>query len=221
VSYEVDSIIFDFDGVIVESNHIRTEGFRKLLKGKNYPDEKVARLVRFHVSNGGLSRYYKLRYFFEEILKEDISDSQLFSLCSEYSALVKQDVAGAEWVEGAPGFLKDNYLKYRFFIVSGSDQDELRDICRIRGIDKFVLDILGSPTDKKTNIKNLIHKYNLSAGHTLFVGDSVNDMEAAQSAGIRFIVRDSGSCGEWSRGMIVIKDLSHLLQYVSRDKKEL
>lgn len=215
MTYSIDAIIFDFDGVLVESNHIRTEGFRRLLKSKHYPHEKIGQFILFHEANGGLSRYYKLRYFFEKILKENISNSQLFSLCNEYSTLVKQAVAEAQWVEGAAEFLRDNHLKYKFFIVSGSDQSELREICRIREIDRFVQDILGSPTDKKTNIKSLLHRYNLSPEHTLFVGDSVNDLEAAQSANVRFIARDSGSCGEWSKNLIIIRDLSHLSQYVA------
>jgi HAD superfamily hydrolase (TIGR01549 family) len=206
----ISSIIFDFDGVIVESNDIRTEGFRKLLTSKHYPVESVERLIRFHETNGGLSRYYKLRYFYETILNRKISDNDLTALCNEYSTIVKNAVAKAPWVKGAPEFLKNNYSKYKLFIVSGSDQEELREICHLRGLDKFVMEIFGSPTDKKTNINNLLRLYNLSPDETLFVGDSVNDLDAAQETSLKFIARDSGNCAAWCKGQVVIKDLSQL-----------
>ena len=38
-------IIFDFDGVLVESNEIRFNGFRKLFK--DYPQEQVEQLVEY------------------------------------------------------------------------------------------------------------------------------------------------------------------------------
>ena len=61
------TIFWDFDGVILNSNNIRTKGFRKVLS--LYPKTKVDELINFHIANGGLSRYFKFRYFYEEILK--------------------------------------------------------------------------------------------------------------------------------------------------------
>ena len=54
-------IIFDFDGVIVDSIAIRDEGFKKVLK--NFGDDNVIRLLKYHRENAGLSRYNKFRYF--------------------------------------------------------------------------------------------------------------------------------------------------------------
>ena len=216
LSIFVDAIIFDFDGVLLESNHIRTEGFRKLLKRNQFPNEKVEQLILYHEANGGLSRYFKLKYFFKEILRKDINDSQLLSLCNEYSVLVKQRVAKAQWVEGAYGFLSKNYDKYKFFIVSASDQDELREICNIRKIEKYFTEILGSPADKKTNIAYLLTEYGILPENALFVGDSINDLKAAQSVNVNFVARDSGSCGEWAKNLIVIKDLTRLSSCLSK-----
>jgi len=216
MQFSVNAIIFDFDGVLVESNTIRTEGFRRLLTGRNYPDEAVERLVAFHEKNGGLSRYYKLRYFHEEILRTEMDEVLLQSLCDEYSAIVRQAVAEAPWVKGAPEFLESSFSEYSLFIASGSDQSELREICRRRGIDRFVQDILGSPVDKKTNINALLSGYGLSPDETLFVGDSVNDWEAAGAANLPFIVRQSENWGAWCEGLPFIKDLSELHAYIRK-----
>jgi len=217
MKFSVDAIIFDFDGVLVESNEIRTEGFRRLLTGRGYPEEAVEQLVAFHENNGGLSRYHKLRYLHEKILNEQITEDGLNSLCNEFSMIVKQAVADAPWVKGADEFLKENFSKFSLFIASGSDQNELRDICRLRGIDRFVKDILGSPVDKKTNVNTLLSEYNLSPDTTLFVGDSINDLEAAAAANLKFIARHSENYGEWCKGLAVIKNLTELNSYINKD----
>ena len=214
--FSVDAIIFDFDGVLVESNNIRTEGFRSLLTGRGYPEEAVEQLVAFHENNGGLSRYYKLRYLHEKILNEQITEDGLNSLCNEFSMIVKQAVTDAPWVKGAHEFLKENFSAFRLFIASGSDQNELRDICRLREIDRFVKDILGSPVDKKTNVNTLLSRYSLSPDTTLFVGDSVNDLEAAEAANLKFIARHSENCGEWCKDLTVIKDFTELNSHINK-----
>jgi beta-phosphoglucomutase-like phosphatase (HAD superfamily) len=54
-------IIFDFDGVLAESNEIRFNGFRKLFK--DYPQYQVDQLVEYAKANGGVSRYKKIDFF--------------------------------------------------------------------------------------------------------------------------------------------------------------
>ncbi len=71
-------IFWDFDGVIIDSEKVRTAGFEKVLR--DYPKEEVEQLIQYHKKNGGLSRYVKFRYFFEEIRKSPISDERVDEL---------------------------------------------------------------------------------------------------------------------------------------------
>ena len=130
-------LIFDFDGVLVESNEIRFDGFRLLFK--NYPQDQVERLVLYAKINGGLSRYEKIKYFFKQIRNEPIRDDNVQLLAKQYSELVKQKVIDAEPVKGSLEFLSNHKKNYDFAVVSGSDQEELRDVCKAREIDHFFL----------------------------------------------------------------------------------
>ena len=67
--------LFDFDGVIIDSNTVRENGFKKVLK--KYPDDKIQKLLKYHNENGGLSRYHKFRYFYETILGISISEEKI------------------------------------------------------------------------------------------------------------------------------------------------
>jgi beta-phosphoglucomutase-like phosphatase (HAD superfamily) len=83
-------IIFDFDGVLAESNEIRFNGFRKLFK--DYPQDQVELLVQYAKANGGVSRYKKIEFFFNLIRKESISSKSVNHWANKFSELVTQDI---------------------------------------------------------------------------------------------------------------------------------
>ena len=58
------SYVFDCDGVVLNSNKLKTECFRELLNKEK--KEHVDLFIEYHVSNQGINRYEKLRYFFEK-----------------------------------------------------------------------------------------------------------------------------------------------------------
>jgi len=212
-------LIFDFDGVLVESNEIRLEGFRLLFR--DFPTHQVEKLVQFARLNGGLSRYEKIKYFFEQIRNEPISADNIKALAKQYSALVKQKVIDAEPVKGSLEFLSNHKNNHDFAVVSGSDQEELRDVCKARGIDRFFLAILGSPASKESNIALLLSKMGWKNVACLFIGDSINDFDAARTHGIDFIGRNS-KLVNWSLmgNLTVIGDLSELDLYLKGELNE-
>ena len=46
----IRAIVFDFDGVLVDSVHIKTKAFEKLFK--NEEEEKVQQFLAFHKKHG-------------------------------------------------------------------------------------------------------------------------------------------------------------------------
>ena len=57
----INSIIFDFDGVILESVSVKTAAFRQLF---SFAPEHVDEIVQYHLDNGGMSRFDKFRYIY-------------------------------------------------------------------------------------------------------------------------------------------------------------
>ena len=100
-------------------------------------------------------------------------------------------------MKGSLEFLEDNKSLFRYSVVSGSDQKELRSVCEIREISNYFIDILGSPTDKTTNVRNLIAEKGWNKAETILIGDSINDYNSARENGIMFIGRNSGTL-DWS-----------------------
>lgn len=179
------TILWDFDGVILDSVHIRDQGYWHVLKG--YPKDRVNKLIKFQQINGGLSRYVKFRYFYEEILGKEISEEEVNGFADQYSEFMRERLTDTELlINDTMDFIRSYHNKYNMHIVSGSDQNELQFLCRELNIDFYFKSILGSPTPKITLVKNILDNENYKPEHVVLIGDSINDYEAANKNNITF-----------------------------------
>jgi len=179
------TIFWDFDGVLMDSMEIRNDGFRKVLKG--YPEHQIDELMQYHLRNGGLSRYVKFRYFYEKILGEEITASQVNHLAEQFSSIMLESLMDKSLlISDSLNFVIRNSAKINMHIVSGSDGKELNQICQTVGIAKYFISIHGSPTPKTDLVQDLLalHKYDLQ--NCLLIGDSTNDYQAAEQNDIKF-----------------------------------
>ncbi len=182
----IKAIIFDFDGVLVESTQIKTEAFRNLFS--KWPD-KVDEIVKYHLSNMGISRYVKFKYFYENILGELYSEEKGMELGRRFSELVLDEIKKAPFVKGVKEFLEKYYQKYMFFIASGTPQSELFEIVTFKGLAEYINDVIGTPVTKIEIIETILKMYSLERHQVVFVGDAESDKIAAERAGIPFIAR--------------------------------
>lgn len=179
------NILWDFDGVILDSMDIRSEGFREVLK--SYPQAEVEDLVAYHRKNGGLSRYVKFRYFFEKIKGEEVGEEKVQELATQYSAIMRNSLTSPErLIPDVLQFIKSNFEQFQMHIVSGSDGEELRFLCKELHIAHYFISIEGSPTPKIELVKEIMEKNAYLNEETCLIGDSVNDLEAAERNGIEF-----------------------------------
>ena len=179
------TIFWDYDGVIMDSMPVRTEGFRLLFS--NYSASQVGKLIDYHLENGGLSRYVKIRYFFEKVLHQSISEDEVFEWAGKYSVLMLKQLKNPDkLIMQTIIFIEANHKDYNFHIVSGSDGKELNEICKAISINQYFDSISGSPTPKKKLVKDIIAANKYSSNECILIGDSKNDFEAAEANKIHF-----------------------------------
>lgn len=183
---DFEVILWDFDGVIIDSNSVREFGFREVLK--EFDSEQVEQLIDFHNANGGWSRYVKFRYFYEEILKRQISESQVQELANSFSSIMVDRLPNPELlIQETVRFIQEmNSQGKEMHIVSGSDGNELRSLCEQLELSKYFLSINGSPTPKSALVKAIIDNSNISASQYCLIGDAMNDYDAAVQNEIQF-----------------------------------
>lgn len=182
----IRAVIFDVDGVIIESAEIKTKAFEILFA--DYPD-KLPEIISYHQKNGGISRYVKFRYFYEEILGQELSVEKEAELGERFSRIVLTQILEAPFVPGAIEFLSQNRNRYHFFVASGTPQDELQNILNHRQLTPFFLEVHGAPKDKADIIEDILRRYELKRQEVAFIGDAESDRAAAEKARIAFIAR--------------------------------
>ncbi|MBT5988143.1 HAD family hydrolase [bacterium] len=178
------TLVFDCDGVVLNSNKIKTQAFYEATKHLGH--ESAQALVDYHVQNGGISRYVKFEYFINEILKQALDQTILNDLLNRFSQAVKQGLMTCEVAEGLDQ-LKAKTPDANWLIVSGGDQTELKQVFTERGLDHyFEGGIFGSPDTKDTILAREIANGTITRP-ALFLGDSKYDYQAAETAGLDFI----------------------------------
>lgn len=185
------SIVFDCDGVILDSNRVKTEAFR--VAALPWGADSAEALVAHHVANGGISRHRKFAYFLETILPQHaltavpgVDGPGLDELLAGYAEAVRGGLMTCAIAEGLED-LRAQTPDATWCIVSGGDQAELREIFAARGLDHlFDGGIFGGPDSKDVILAREMESGAIRIP-ALFLGDSRYDYEAAQRAGVDFV----------------------------------
>lgn len=178
------TFIFDCDGVILDSNKVKTDAFYHVAKA--FGEQAAASLVEYHVANGGISRFRKFEKFINEFIPAEYPAPSLDALLEQYGAAVYDGLMSCAIAPGI-GALKNKNKSIRWLIVSGGAQVEIRDVFARRSIGAlFDGGIFGSPDNKDEILQREIAAGNIILP-ALFFGDSKYDHTAATAAGLDFV----------------------------------
>jgi phosphoglycolate phosphatase-like HAD superfamily hydrolase len=178
------SLVFDCDGVLLNSNKIKTEAF--YIAALAYGEDLAKSLMDHHVANGGISRYKKFSYFLDKIVPTGKKGPSLEEMLSIYASKVNEGLMNCE-VDCGIFSLRDLKSSTTWSIVSGGDQIELRKVFADRKLD-YLFDggIFGSPDSKDIILKRELSSKRINEPG-LFIGDSRYDHQAAKQAGLDFV----------------------------------
>ena len=98
-----DAIFFDFDGVIVDSVHIKTQVFYEMYLpyGKNI----AKKAKQHHIENGGVSRFEKFKVYHKDFLGKTLNNDELIT----NNDTAEEEVAGWEIRRGDPKLEQNFY----------------------------------------------------------------------------------------------------------------
>lgn len=179
------NIIFDFDGVILDSNDVKTIAFKNI--SKRFGESESNKLVKYHIKNGGKSRFLKIKWFVENVLKAKSKDL-ISILVEEYGREVSKSFESCSFRTDLFK-LKKKLKGTKWSIASGGKQDEIVNL-----LDKKLLleifdnGIYGSPTPKMEIVKKIVFNVERNEKNKfVLIGDSLYDYECARENGIKFI----------------------------------
>ncbi len=181
---DYDVYIFDCDGVILDSNQLKIKAMKQALYKCLGEHEKISECLDYFKNNFGTSRFNHVNVFVSEILALPIREREktYSELLSHYSDQCKKLYLKAELTPGVLEFIEG--LSGKKYIASGSEQNELREVFKNRGLDIHFEKILGSPETKVNLVSNILKDMYCNA---IMFGDAISDMKAALDNSIDFI----------------------------------
>ena len=180
---KLSAVVFDCDGVIFDSNWLKSEAFRCALSG--YPERAVNTFISYHQAPGGVSRYVKFRVFFSDILEKEPVAVDVDRLLARFSETCIQLYQEAQLTPGCKSLLERLAIGHRLYIASGGDETELCQVFADRGLSDLFSSIFGSPKDKVACLAEVVAREEKEK--LLFIGDSVADWEAAREWDVPFL----------------------------------
>lgn len=184
-----DLYFFDCDGVILDSNNIKTNAFYKTLKKLN--SDKIDTFIEFHKENNGISRREKFSYYLNSISRTyNISSLNLF--LDEFHNIVLKDLYSCSLINGIIefiSFLKKN--KKKSFVISAGLDSELKLVFNKKKINKYFDGIYGSSFSKQDRIGKIYNLHKTQNG--VYFGDSKSDYTVSKDMFLDFIFVKSRS----------------------------
>jgi phosphoglycolate phosphatase-like HAD superfamily hydrolase len=202
-------VIFDCDGVILDSNDIKSNAFARSLVDED--KGLVKQFIAYHKKNGGVSRFKKFEYFFKNIKSQKKYKNSLNNALDKYAKLSYEGLLNSTEVKGVRSILVLlNDLNIESFVVSGGEQNEVRAVLKSKNLDQYFKEIYGSPITKEE------HLLTIRPTKSLYFGDAKSDYIAAKKFGMDFIYISGVS--DWEDGkefcqsnnIDILKDFSDL-----------
>ena len=203
-------VIFDCDGVVLDANPVKIEAFRAALADED--PTLVESFIAEHRRSGGVSRYAKLTRFYRELVTVADPAAATAAALERFAASARAGLRSCPEVPGVRVLLEALVSRrIPIHVVSGGDQDEVREALAYHDLARFFHGIHGSPTSKREHLEDLREAGELLPGGVFF-GDALLDMELAEGFNLAFVFVagrtdwPEGRTEAVARGHMVIED---------------
>tara|TARA_B100000686_G_scaffold345264_2_gene429558 strand:- start:2394 stop:3047 length:654 start_codon:yes stop_codon:yes gene_type:complete len=186
--HDLKVVVLDFDGTLVESNKIKDQVFETIFS--EWPEHKWE-MMRWHLQRNAMDRREKFSYFVEEKLRQRGNIKLINQLTDKFSEMTHQAIVDCPMVQGAQTFLDEYVAQLPLFLASATPQKNLDEILKERGLEKYFKETYGAPINKVEVLKKIMSDEKVLPEEILYIGDSLEDHQAAELLGISFIGKQS------------------------------
>ncbi len=184
------ALIFDFNGVIVESTDTNARIYALLFEP--YGPDVVRKVTEHYIQNGGIPRQARIEMYLRDFAGVEPTEELIEKLSARFTKLYLQSLEKAELVPGVREFFEKHGHKYANFLSSGAPQQDIPGMLRLLKLEKYFVKGYGAPKKKAEHIADILKNYGYQPKQVAFIGDSPKDREAATANGIYFIARPRG-----------------------------
>ena len=215
------TIVFDCDGVVLNSNQTKVNAYFAVAKKMGGTDAQAQAFVDHHKAKGSFPRNGKTEYYLTEIVKQPVTDAIMQQYMQAFEDVLDVTLMQCEIATGLEA-LKAATPQAKWMLLSGGDQAELRRIFPRRKVGNISLahlfdaGIFGGPDKKDEVLAREKSNANLQLP-ALFIGDSKYDHQAASRAGLQFVfLSDWTEVSDWrayctENKITALRNISQLL----------
>jgi phosphoglycolate phosphatase-like HAD superfamily hydrolase len=182
-------VVFDFDGVLIDSNDVKYGTFLWLFPQDEQSQHVVRSILERHRES---SRYDLLRAIVAELEDDKHTpegrESMVATLAERYSDTVEATLL-ARGVDPSLRVLLEELSREgrTLYVNSGTPLEPLRRLVNMLQLRPFFRDVYGCEGDKGENLRDVLTRERVMPYEVLAIGDGENDRRAANHVGCHFV----------------------------------
>lgn len=205
--------MFDFDGVLVDSNAIKRETYFEVFAALgDTRDAVTSGLAACPLGD----RYQVIDHILGQLNDRGVDTGggsfveRRARYAERYSQICEVRTSTCAEVAGACRSLSRLSRRYALYVNSATPEAPLRRVIERRGWAGYFRGVLGGPRSKTENVRSILHQEQVDGRDAVFVGDGQRDLAAAQAGGCRFVGIRNDTNDFDPRGLIMLDDLCGL-----------
>ena len=177
-------IFWDFDGVLVDSLHLKGIAFQSLFPYENQDFKDF--IYHYHISHPSLTRNEKISHYISNSSQPFAYD--ISQLLIRFSAYLAKNLLSCRTNQLAVKYLLDSSDLKCHSIISAASPVDIDSICDHLCIEGCFTSSYSLISDKSSLLVDLVSNSPYQPHQILMIGDSNSDLQAANSAGIDFFL---------------------------------
>jgi phosphoglycolate phosphatase-like HAD superfamily hydrolase len=204
----LDAIVFDCDGVLIDSMPLKTATFGRLFE--HLGPEAARYVMDYHMAYGGVSRYVKFEHFHQKFHGRPVTPEESAALDRRFGELAMQELLRTPPLPGVREFLEAHSAAWPLFVASGAPQYELDAVLGALDLARHFKAIHGAPPAKAEVLRRIVEGHGLDPARVLMIGDAGTDLDAARTVGTRFL-----GVGPFPEPVAWMADLTGLADHIA------
>ncbi|BCB83713.1 HAD family hydrolase [Phytohabitans suffuscus] len=204
------TIVFDFDGTLVDSAEIKKTAFMTALGAGVSVDPQECE--KAYATHGTVNRTGLLALSFADIRGRPPEPAEHQALVDAYTAYFRRHMDEVVVFPGLPEFAA-RFADRRLMISSNAPRTEIVELCDKLSLSGYLSRIYGYPVSKEAALREILADYALDPAGLLYVGDRYEDGLVAEKVGVPFRRLDPGF---HSTSASIVRSLGELADAIDR-----
>jgi HAD superfamily hydrolase (TIGR01549 family) len=215
MSGAIRCVVFDFDGVLVDSNGVKRRAYYNVFNRDGVSDEVISRCLAHHADG---DRRDVITAIVSACGARESAEPLVERYLAAYGTQCDVEIPQCAEQRGASSVLASLASSRALYVNSATPAEDLRRYIAQRGWEPYFRRVLGRPWSKTENFNFIRAAEQIEGDAMLFIGDHESDGVAARAAGCHF-VGVSSDTSDFGAGVALLRSLDELPRYIAQLEK--